>query len=112
MATLPSPGDVVIMLHHGIRESKLRPFVVISSDTYHATRPDVIVAVMTSHIPPSPGPTDYVLVDWKIAGLRYPTMFRGFLNTVPIFEVPQPIGRLSPSDWAEVQARLRLAIAV
>ena len=112
MATLPSPGDVVVVPHDGIQHSKVRPFVVVSSGLYHSTRPDLILALLTSRIPAHPGPTDCILQDWQAAGLRFPTMFRAFLYTVPVGGVRLPIGKMSARDWAEVQARLRLALAV
>ena len=112
MATLPSPGDVVIMLHEGVQQRKFRPFVVVSSDLFHATRPDVVLALLTSQIPPVLGPLDYALKDWTVAGLRLPTMFRAFFSTFPVAVVPNPVGKLTDVDWAEVQARLRLAMAV
>jgi mRNA interferase MazF len=112
MATLPTPGDVVLLPHQGVQQLKIRPFVVVSSAIYHATRPDLVLGVVTSRLPGTPGPTEYVLQDWQAAGLRYPSLFRPYFVTVPITNVPLPIGRLFSRDWAEVQARLRLAIAV
>lgn len=56
-------------------------------------------------------PTDYVLQDWTAAGLRYPSAYRSYLLTLDDGSLPS-IGRLSERDWQEVQARLRLALAV
>jgi mRNA interferase MazF len=112
MAILPHPGDVVIVPHQGIQQSKVRPFVVVSSDVYHATRPDIVLGLLTSQLPATRGPTDYILQDWQAAGLRFPTLFRSFFMTVPVVAVQPPIGQLSARDWAEVQARLRVALAV
>ena len=112
MTILPSPGDVVVLLQTGVRVSKHRPAVVVSSDLYHATRPDLILATLTTRITATLGPLEYLLLDWRTAGLHYPSMFRPFLSSTPIADVPVPVGRLSDRDWAEVQARLRLAMAV
>jgi hypothetical protein len=46
------------------------------------------------------------------AGLHIPTAFRCFFASLPVAEVLLFIGRLTDRDWAEVQARLRLAIPV
>jgi mRNA interferase MazF len=42
------PGDVVTVDFPGALGVKRRPAVVISTDTYHTTRPDVILGLLTS----------------------------------------------------------------
>jgi mRNA interferase MazF len=112
MAILPQPGDVVVFTQQGVQVSKYRPHVLASSALYHATRPDIVLATSTTRIPQAPGPLDYVLLDWQSAGLHSPSMFRAFLMSVPVAVVRPPIGKLSARDWAEVQSRLRTALAV
>lgn len=109
---MPAPGDVILIDFPGVQGVKPRPGVVVSSDLYHTTRPDVTVGLCTSQVGSATGPTDYVLQDWSAAGLHVPTAFRCFFTSVPVAEVLLFIGRLSDPDWAEVQARLRLALAV
>jgi mRNA interferase MazF len=106
-----SPGDVVVLDFPGITGSKRRPAVVLSSDTYHATRPDLILGLITSQTAAAIGPTDYALQDWAAAGLRLPSAFRSFLATVPAADVSGPIGRLSDRDWAAVCSRVIVALA-
>jgi mRNA interferase MazF len=110
MATF-RPGDVVVVDFPGVQKNKMRPALVVSTDLYHATRPDVVLAVLTKQVAKATGPTDYVLQDWQAAGLRFPSLFRAFFNTF-VATKPVLIGHLSDRDWAEVQARLRLALAV
>ena len=64
-----NPGDLVVLDFPGVMGVKRRPTVVISSPVYHASRPDVVVGLITSQTA-APGPTDYVLQDWSQAGLR------------------------------------------
>ena len=52
----------------GATSSKRRPVVVVSSDLYHANRPDVVLASLTTQIASAKSPTDYVLLDWRAAG--------------------------------------------
>jgi|SRR5947209_10775007 len=106
------PGAVVTVDFPGVTGVKRRPAVVVSSATYHATRPDVILAVVTSQVTAANAPSDYVLQDWAAAGLRQPSAFRSFLVTLPAASVIAVIGQLSDRDWQEVQARLRVALAV
>ena len=79
---------------------------------YHLARPDVILALITSKLSAATVITDYILQDWNQAGLHQPSAFRAFLETHPASAIQFEIGKLSDRDWLEVQARLRLAIAV
>lgn len=109
---MPAPGDVILVDFPGVQGVKTRPGVVVSSDLYHATRPDVTVGLCTTQLQSATGPTDYELQDWAAAGLHGPTAFRCFFNSQPVWRVRGFIGRLTDRDWAEVQARLRLGLAV
>jgi mRNA interferase MazF len=106
------PGAVVTVDFPGATGIKRRPAVVVSTTTYHATRPDVILAVITSQTPSAAAPSDYVLQDWSAAGLHRPSAFRSFLVTLPAAAVASVVGQLSDRDWREVQTRLRVALAV
>jgi mRNA interferase MazF len=108
---MPKPGDVAIGALPGAVKTKPRPLVVVSTDLYQATRPDLIAAILTTQIARATEPTDYVLQDWAAAGLVLPSAFRAYLGTIWAKHLPI-VGRLSDRDWQEVQARLRLALAV
>lgn len=110
MTTLRA-GDVVTGYFTGAVNDKARPAVVVSSDIYHQNRPDVVLCFLTTQIAGLNSPTDYVLQDWREAGLKQPSAFRAFFVTVRANEVTK-IGRLSDADWQEVQARLKLALVV
>ncbi len=60
---MPDPGDVVTVAFVGVTGTKRRPAVVVSSDLYHANRPDVIVGLLTTQIGGATTPTDYRLQD-------------------------------------------------
>src|SRR2546426_10297517 len=80
--TLFNPGDVVVIDFPGVTGVKRWPTVVVSSAVYHASRPDVVVGLITSQTT-ALGPTDYVLQDWAQAGLRVSSVFRSFFATLP-----------------------------
>jgi mRNA interferase MazF len=100
---------VVVLDFPGVTGVKRRPAVVLSSDTYHAARPDVIVALVTSQTT-AVGVTDYVLQDWAAAGLRLPSVFRSFLATIPRTSAVSQIGRVTDRDWAAILSRVRTAL--
>ncbi|HEX8465387.1 MAG TPA: type II toxin-antitoxin system PemK/MazF family toxin [Abditibacterium sp.] len=76
------PGDVVVALLPGARETKRRPAIVVSTPDYHAARPDVLLAIVTSRVEDADTAFDCVLFDWRAAGLRTPCAMRSYLFTI------------------------------
>ena len=110
MTTLRA-GDVVTGMFVGSRDTKARPAVVVSSQTYHEHRPDVVICFLTTQIAGLNSPTDTVLHDWREAGLTQPSAFRAFFITIRASELTR-IGHLSGADWNEVRGRLLLALEI
>lgn len=102
-------GTVVTADFPGATGIKRRPCVVVSTTSYHQTRPDVILGVITSQLTRATQPSDYILQDWTAASLRKPSAFRAFLFTMPTVAVTR-IGQLSERDWSGVQSALTNAI--
>lgn len=107
---MPNAGDVVVASFPGVTGTKRRPAVVLSSDVYHAARPDVIIGLIKSQTASATGITDYVLQDWAGAGLRLPSAFRVFVATLPRSAVSAKIGSLSSRDLDAVRHRVRLSL--
>ena len=106
---MPKAGDVVVLDFPGATGLKRRPAVVISSDLYHAHRPDVILGVLTTRLAGAGTPTDYLLQDWASAGLRNPSAFRAYVLTC-LPSATRRIGQLTARDWDAVRERVRLAL--
>lgn len=107
---MPNPGDVVTVDFVAATGVKRRPAVVVSSDLYHAHRPDLILGVLTTQITTATTPTDYLLQDWSAAGLHRPSAFRAYLGMATTSAV-RVIGHLSERDWQGIQACLMRALA-
>ena len=105
-----NPGDIVWIDFPGVVQTKRRPAVILSSANYHATRPDIIVGLVTSQTTKSTAPTDFLIQDWQTAGLRVPSAFRAFIVTLPRSAVVSTMGTLTPLDWNEVVTRIKLAM--
>ncbi|MEH2457962.1 type II toxin-antitoxin system PemK/MazF family toxin [Nostoc sp.] len=105
-----NPGDVVTVNFPGVTGIKRRPAVVLSSASYHATRPDVIIGLITTQTTVL-GITDYALHDWTAAGLRVASIFRSFIVTLPPSANLVLIGHLSELDWKGVRACVKIALA-
>src|SRR5689334_2681152 len=97
------PGDVVTVDFAGATGVKRRPVVVVSSDVYHAHRPDLILGVLTTNVAAATAPTDYMLQDWAAVGLHSPSAFRAYVG-MALQSAVQVIGHLSDRDWQGVQA--------
>jgi mRNA interferase MazF len=93
-----NPGDVVVIDFPGVTGVKRRPTVVVSSAVYHASRPDVVVGLITSQTA-ALGATDYVWQDWAQVGLRVPSVFCSFFATLSPVTHPVLVGHLSDRDW-------------
>ena len=91
------PGDVVLVDFMGATGIKRRPAMVVSSDLYHAHRPDLILAVLTSQVASATAPTDHVLHDWTAAGLHSPSAFRAYFGMAIPLAVHR-IGHLTSRD--------------
>ncbi|NJL37368.1 MAG: type II toxin-antitoxin system PemK/MazF family toxin [Leptolyngbyaceae cyanobacterium RM2_2_4] len=105
-----NPGDIVTVDFPGVTGVKRRPAVVLSSTTYHANRPDVIVGLITTRTT-GLGVTDYILQDWQAAGLRVASVFRSFIVTMPRSTNLVRVGQLSKRDWQGVYKCIKVALA-
>ena len=105
------PGDVVVGMLSGARETKVRSGVVIASDEYLCERPDVLIGILTTKLPKTTASTDSILSDWRSAGLRAESCLRAYVLTVHRSEVTL-IGHLSDRDWNRVKAGVRTAFAI
>jgi mRNA interferase MazF len=106
------PSDVLLVDYPGVQGLKVRPAIVVSTAHYQSTRPDLVLAMCSTQIRKANASTDYFLQDWASAGLHLPSSYRSFFTTLPATKVIHYIGTLTQRDWLEVQARLRLSLAV
>jgi mRNA interferase MazF len=105
-------GDVVLVPFPFTDQTgeKKRPAVVVSSERYQRSRPDVIIMAVTSQIRPSAELGEVPIPGWKKAGLLKPSVTKPVLATVEQALVLRKLGRLSPSDRAAVLSTLHLML--
>jgi mRNA interferase MazF len=94
-----SRRDVVLINFIYSDESgvKLRPAVVVSSNGYHQKRNEAIIAAITSQIDRI-FVGDYLIGDWKKAGLLFPSVATGILRTVKQEMVNRKLGCMPVMD--------------
>ncbi len=101
-------GDIVLVgfMFSDESERKFRPAVVISSNGYNRERQEVIVAAITSNIRRRLF-GDYLIADWKGAGLLFPSIVTGILRTIKRAMIDRKIGSLAKSDLDAIDRELR-----
>ncbi len=101
-------GDIVLVgfMFSDESERKFRPAVVISSRGYNRERQEAIVAAITSNIRRRLF-GDYLIAEWKGAGLLFPSMATGILRTIKRAMIDRKIGSLAKSDLDAIDRELR-----
>ncbi len=89
--------------------SKKRPAFVVSNDFYHHSRQDVIIAGITSNIARKLA-GDTVLENWQQAGLKYPSLVTGILQTVKNHMIFSLLGVAYPQDLQKILDNLEAVI--
>lgn len=105
-------GDVVLVPfpYSSLHGSKVRPAVIVSSQTFMESTGDVIVAMVTSQR--RDGPTDLRIRDWRLALLRQPSWIRSRLMTLSPALIRYQIGSLSPRDLRDIDGILARALGI
>jgi len=106
-------GDVVLVGFVFSDESgkKLRPALVISSSAYNRGRKEVVVAAITSNVRRRLF-GDRLIVDWKGAGLLFPSVATGILRTVTRGMIDRKLGVIAKVDIDAVDNELRRSLAL
>jgi mRNA interferase MazF len=110
------PGVVVLLPFPFTNFSTLkqRPCVVISSAAFNRSHPDVIVAAITSHLPPEAARDEYLLspAEQKSCGLPKPSLIKlGKIVTVDRRLLRRRLGKLPKASVRHVLAGVRAIFA-
>lgn len=110
--TMYQKGDIVLLPFPftDLSAARTRPAVVISVEGFQRATSDFTVAMITSV--PRTTPYDYELKNWQAAGLLRPSWVRARLATLDPALVRYQPGRLSNTDLAQVEQRIRLPLGL
>ena len=111
--TTYSRGDIVLVKFVFADEKgvKQRPGLLVSSARYHRGRREAILAAITSQVGRSLV-GDHRLTRWKEAGLPLPSTVTGIIRTIKQDMIIRKIGALPPEELANVEAELRVSLAL
>jgi mRNA interferase MazF len=101
-------GDAVLINFVFSDESgiKLRPAIVVSSNDYHRGRKEAIIAAITSQVDRLLI-GDYLISNWKKAGLIFPSVATGIIRTVKQDMVSRKLGTISATDMQAIDVQQR-----
>lgn len=101
-------GDVVLVEYVYVDESgrKVRPAVIISADTYNHARQEIVVAAITSNVSRQLV-GDYLIGDWRGAGLARPSVVTGIVWTIRRSMIQRRLGALADPDREAISQTLR-----
>lgn len=108
-----SRGDVILVsfIYSDETGEKRRPAVVISTDSYHKNRQEVIISAITS-VTDRILFGDYLITKWQEAGLLYPSVATGIIRTVKQDIIVKKLGKMSKYDMEEIADKLRGALGL
>jgi mRNA interferase MazF len=90
--------------------SKKRPAIVISSDSYDRSKPDVILIAVTSQVNTSLQFGEALVIDWSVAGLLKPSVIKPVIATVEKNLVIRKLGKLQAPDLETLENILQQII--
>jgi len=98
--------DVVFSDGSGIKK---RPALVVSSDGYHKSRREIMIAAITSNVHRILC-GDTKIKKWKEAGLIVPSLVTGIIQTINGKMINRRLGVLEKEDFQNVQKNLNKAL--
>src|SRR5712692_6379483 len=108
-----SRGDVVLVsfMYSDQSGQKLRPALVVSSAAYNRSRQDVIMAGITSNVTRHLV-GDYLIADWRTAGLLVPSVVTGILQTIKRTMIRRKLGAMTGPELQTFDQQLRQSLAL
>lgn len=100
--------DVVFSDGSGVKK---RPALVISSDEYHKSRREVLIAAITSNVHRVLC-GDTKIKQWKEAGLIVPSLVTGIIQTIKGKLINRKLGVLEKEDFQKVQKNLNGVLGI
>ena len=107
-------GDVVLVPFPFTEQkaSKKRPALVVSSERYNDSCPDLIVAQITGRVDAPHRPGDHLVKSWREAGLLRPSMVRARLTTLERGTILRRLGQMPGDDMLSVDRSLLTALGL
>ena len=106
-------GDVVLVSFIFSDETggKQRPALIVSSDVYHKSRQEAIIAAITSKTERTLA-GDHLINDWQDAGLLFPSVATGIIRTIKQGMIAKKLGTMPDPDMRDIDGKLKLVLGL
>ena len=106
-------SDVILVSFIFSDESgeRRRPAVIVSSDAYHQSRQEAIIAAITSRTDRILA-GDHLISDWQGAGLLFPSVATGIIRTIKQGIIAKKLGTMPRPDMQAIEDKLRDALGL
>jgi len=106
-------GDVVLVgfVFSDETGERRRPAVIVSSEAYHKSRQEAIIAAITSRTDRILA-GDHLIKDWGEAGLLFPSVATGIIRTIKQGMIAKKLGIMPLPDMKEIEGNLRDALGL
>jgi len=106
-------GDVVLVPFPFTDQSttKKRPAVVVSSEPYNASWPDIVIMAITSRVRMPLSFGEAMIIDWRDAGLLEESVLEPVITTIEQGLVSRRMGKLSGVDAKALDTGMVCAFA-
>ena len=107
-------GDVILVPFPFTDQStsKKRPAIVISSDNYNQSKPDIILIAVTSQVNATLQFCEALINDWAGARLLKSSMIKPIMTTVQRNLVIRTLGKLQSQDLQDLENILQQIIDI
>jgi mRNA-degrading endonuclease toxin of MazEF toxin-antitoxin module len=106
-------GDVVLVSFVFSDETgeRRRPAAIVSSEAYHKSRQEAIIAAITSRTDRILA-GDHLIKDWGEAGLLFPSVATGIIRTIKQGMIAKKLGIMPLPDMKGIEGNLRDALGL
>jgi mRNA interferase MazF len=106
-------GDVVLVSFVFSDETgeRRRPAVIVSSQAYHKSRQEAIIAAITSRTDRILA-GDHLIAGWQDAGLLFPSAATGIIRTIKQSMIARRLGAMPEADMEAIDGNLRAALSL
>ena len=106
-------GDIVLVSFVFSDETgeRRRPAVIVSSQAYHESRQEAIIAAVTSRTGRILA-GDHLISDWQGAGLLFPSVVTGIIRTVKQGMIVKKLGTMPDSDMRAIDGKLKFVLGL
>lgn len=105
-------GEVVLVQFPFTNQTafKQRPAVIVSSDAYNASKPDVIIMAVTSQLRSSASLGEVWISQWQSASLLRPSAIKPVFATLEQSLIVRRLGALHAQDLSALRTTLAVVL--